>query len=121
MFVKKIYSIFDFYIKSSLHLSFCVLCLMAVSCLRLNVEFNFLIFFFVFNATVIVYNFIKYASTLPYYFLVNNISIKKIQYLSFLSGFFFNSNSFFSKNSNNCFWTFRFYFLCYLCYCFEGF
>ena len=70
---------------------------MAVSCLRLKVEFNFLIFFFVFNATVIVYNFIKYASTLPYYFLVNNISIKKIQYLSFLSGFFLILTLFFLK------------------------
>ena len=85
--VKKIYSVFDFYIKSSLHLSFCVLALVIVSCIRLNIEINFLILFIVFNATVIVYNFIKYASTLPYYFFVKEMSIKKIQYLSFFCGF----------------------------------
>ena len=85
--VKKIYSVFDFYIKSSLHISFCVLALIIVSCIRLNIEINFLILFIVFNATVIVYNFIKYASTLPYYFFVKKMSIKKIQYLSFFCGF----------------------------------
>ena len=95
--MKKIFSIFDFYIKSSLHLSFCVLSLIIVSCLRLNQEINFLILFVVFNATVITYNFIKYASTLPYYFFVSNISIKKIQYLSFVCGIFLIISLFFLK------------------------
>lgn len=86
--MKKIFSIFDFFIKSSLHLSFCVLSLIVITYLRLDQEINFLILFVVFNATVITYNFIKYASTLPYYFFVSNISIKKIQYLSFVCGIF---------------------------------
>jgi 4-hydroxybenzoate polyprenyltransferase len=84
--VKKISSIFEFYIKSSLHLSLSVLALILITSLRLSIEFDSIILFIVFNATIIVYNFIKYASTLPYYFLVNNISIKKIQYLSFFCG-----------------------------------
>jgi 4-hydroxybenzoate polyprenyltransferase len=84
--VKKISSIFEFYIKSSLHLSICVLALLSITYLRINIEFDYVILFIVFNATIIVYNFIKYASTLPYYFLVNNVSIKKIQYLSFFCG-----------------------------------
>ena len=84
--MKKISSIFEFYIKSSLHLSLCVLALILITNLRLNIEFNVIILFIVFNATIVVYNFIKYASILPYYFLVNNVSIKKIQYLSFFCG-----------------------------------
>ena len=84
--MKKKSLIFEFYIKSSLHVSLCVLALILISFLRLNLDFNFIILFFVFNATMIVYNFIKYASTVPYYFLVKNISIKKIQYLSFFCG-----------------------------------
>ena len=84
--MKKIFSIFEFYINSSLHLSFCVLALILITYLRLKIDFDYVILFIVFNATIIVYNFIKYASTLPYYFLVNNVSIKKIQYLSFFCG-----------------------------------
>ena len=95
--MKKIFSIFDFFIKSSLHLSFCVLSLIVITYLRLDQEINFLILFVVFNATVITYNFIKYASTLPYYFFVSNISIKKIQYLSFVCGIFLIISLFFLK------------------------
>ena len=84
--MKKIFSIFEFYINSSLHLSFCVLSLILITNLRLKIDFDYVILFIVFNSTIIVYNFIKYASTLPYYFLVNNDSIKKIQYLSFFCG-----------------------------------
>ena len=111
--MKKIFSIFDFYIKSSLHLSFCVLSLIFVTCLRLNQEINFLILFVVFNATVITYNFIKYASTLPYYFFVSNISIKKIQYLSFVCGIFLIISLFF-LNFNTILFGFFLSFFCFI-------
>ena len=90
-------SIFDFYIKSSLHLSICVATLLMITFLRLDQEPDLLILFCSFCASIVVYNFIKYASTLPYYFFVKNISIKKIQILSFMSGFFLLVTIFFLK------------------------
>ncbi|MDG1973409.1 MAG: hypothetical protein P8I26_00005, partial [Flavobacteriaceae bacterium] len=74
-----LYSFFDFYVKSSIHLSISVLALTVITFLRLKIEFSPLILFIIFNSTIITYNFIKFASTLPYYFFVNNVSIKKIQ------------------------------------------
>tara|TARA_B100000965_G_C19481010_1_gene708523 strand:- start:242 stop:1066 length:825 start_codon:yes stop_codon:yes gene_type:complete len=95
--VRQLKSIFDFYIKSSLHLSICVAALLLITTLRLEQEPDFLILFCSFCASIVVYNFIKYASTLPYYFFVKNISIKKIQFLSFVSGFFLLVTIFFLK------------------------
>ena len=95
MFVNKIASVFDFYIKSSIHISLCVLAFVIITCLRFEIKLDFLILFVVFNATIVVYNFIKYASTLPYYFIVKNVSTKKIQYLSFFSGFLLFTSLFF--------------------------
>ena len=84
--MKILFSFFDFYVKSSIHLSISVLALTVITYIRLKIEFSPLILFIIFNSTIITYNFIKFATTLPYYFFVNNVSIKKIQYLSFLSG-----------------------------------
>tara|TARA_Y100000741_G_scaffold349758_1_gene319175 strand:- start:390 stop:1214 length:825 start_codon:yes stop_codon:yes gene_type:complete len=95
--VRQLKLIFDFYIKSSLHLSICVAALLLITTLRLEQEPDFLILFCSFCASIVVYNFIKYASTLPYYFFVKNISIKKIQFLSFVSGFFLLVTIFFLK------------------------
>jgi hypothetical protein len=97
--VKKLVSIFNFYIKSSLHLSLCVLSLIIITCLRFDLDFSCALFVCVFCATIVVYNFIKYASTLPYYFFTKNAPIKKIQILSFVSGFFLFISVFF-LNSN---------------------
>ena len=95
--MRQLKSIFDFYIKSSLHLSICVAALLLITTLRLEQEPDFLILFCSFCASIVVYNFIKYASTLPYYFFVKNFSIKKIQFLSFVSGFFLLVTIFFLK------------------------
>jgi hypothetical protein len=95
--VKNLVSIFDFYIKSSLHLSFCVLSLIIITCLRLGLDFSYTLFICVFCATIVVYNFIKYASTLPYYFFTKNAPLKKIQFLSFAAGFFLFSSVIFLK------------------------
>ena len=97
--MKKLVSIFNFYIKSSLHLSVCVISLIIITCLRFDLDFSYALFVCVFCATIVVYNFIKYASTLPYYFFTKNAPIKKIQILSFVSGFFLFISVFF-LNSN---------------------
>ena len=97
--MKKIVSILNFYIKSSLHLSLCVLSLIIITCLRFDLDFSYALIVCVFCATIVVYNFIKYASTLPYYFFTKNAPIKKIQILSFVSGFFLFISVFF-LNSN---------------------
>ena len=97
--MKMLYSFFDFYVKSSIHLSISVLALTVITYLRLKIEFSPLILFIIFNSTIITYNFIKFASTLPYYFFVNNVSIKKIQYLSFFSGILLFISLFFATMS----------------------
>ena len=69
---------FDFYIKSSLHLGFCVVSLYLVSIFKQQITVNYYVLICLFSATIIVYNFIKYASTLPYYFFVQNLKKIKI-------------------------------------------
>jgi len=91
-FCKKV---FDFYIKSSLHLGLCVVSLYLVSIFKQQIDINYYLIICLFCSTIIVYNFIKYASTLPYYFFVQNAPIKKIQILSFISGCFFLFSLFF--------------------------
>ena len=85
LFIKKL---FDFYIKSSFHLGVCVVSLYIISIYKLQIDLNYYILTCLFSSTIVVYNFIKYASTLPYYFFVQNAPIKKIQIVSFFLGFF---------------------------------
>ena len=85
LFIKKL---FDFYIKSSFHLGVCVVSLYIISIYKLQIDLNYYILTCLFSSTIVVYNFIKYASTLPYYFFVQNAPIKKIQTVSFFFGFF---------------------------------
>lgn len=97
--MKKLISIFNFHIKSSLHLSLCVLSLIIITNLRFDLDFSYGLFVCIFCATIVVYNFIKYASTLPYYFFTKNTPVKKIQILSFISGFFLVISVFFLKTN----------------------
>ena len=85
LFIKKL---FDFYIKSSFHLGVCVVSLYIISIYKLQIDLNYYVLTCLFSSTIVVYNFIKYASTLPYYFFVQNAPIKKIQIVSFFFGFF---------------------------------
>ena len=85
LFIKKL---FDFYIKSSFHLGVCVVSLYIISIYKLQIDLNYYILTCLFSSTIVVYNFIKYSSTLPYYFFVQNAPIKKIQIVSFFFGFF---------------------------------
>ncbi len=56
-------SIFDFYIKSSIHLSICLVALSMISYHTLGIGFNEIILFCSFAATLVVYNYIKFFST----------------------------------------------------------
>ena len=94
LFIKKL---FDFYIKSSFHLGVCVVSLYIISIYKLQIDLNYYILTCLFSSTIVVYNFIKYASTLPYYFFVQNAPIKKIQIVSFFFGFFLLYSLFFLR------------------------
>ena len=72
---------------------------MLITCLRFDLDFSYTLFVCVFCASIIVYNFIKYASTLPYYFYTKNAPLKKIQFLSFIAGFFLFSSTIFLKTN----------------------
>lgn len=79
---------FQFYIKSSIHPALAVTSLSLTTLLQFDQSIDLLVLFFIFSATIITYNFIKYAVVAKYYVLVKNAEIKKIQNLSFLVGFF---------------------------------
>ena len=75
--------IFDFYIKSSLHLGICVVSLYCVGIIKQKLDFSFLLIIFLFCSTIIVYNSIKYSSINKYYFETKKSIINNIQLLSF--------------------------------------
>ena len=79
IFLKKI---FDFYIKSSLHLGICVVSLYCVGIFKQKLDFSFLLIIFLFCSTIIVYNSIKYSSINKYFETKKSI-INNIQLLSF--------------------------------------
>lgn len=56
-------SVFNFYIKSSIHLSICLVALSMISYHTLGIDFNEVILFCSFAATLVVYNYIKFFST----------------------------------------------------------
>jgi hypothetical protein len=104
---------FDFYIKSSLHLGICVICLYLVNVLKHDIEVDYLIITFLFSSTIIVYNFIKYGYNLPNYSTLKNSVLKTITFLSFVCGFALIYTLFFLKFYTLLFGTFLF-FICIL-------
>ena len=60
--MKKLRLIFDFYIKSSIHLSICLLAFCTVSYITLDIDISFLILLSSFAATLVIYNYIKFFS-----------------------------------------------------------
>ena len=80
-FLKKL---FDFYIKSSLHLGVCVVSLYCVSVFKQKIDLSFLLIIFLFCSTIIVYNSIKYSSIYKYSLESKKSIINNIQILSFL-------------------------------------
>lgn len=53
-------SIFDFYINSSIHVALAVFSLTWITIIQFHIEFDVVILFFIFFATITGYNFIKY-------------------------------------------------------------
>ena len=104
---------FDFYIKSSLHLGICVICLYLVNALKHDIEVNYLIITFLFSSTIIVYNFIKYGYNLPNYSKSKNSVLTMIQFLSFFCGITLIYTLFFLKFYTLLFGVFLF-FICIL-------
>jgi len=88
---------FDLYIKSSFHLGICVIALYLVSIFKQQVSINHLLIIFIFSATVVVYNFIKFGYKLSFYFKTNDYGFKIIKFFSFLCAFFLIYTSFFLK------------------------
>ena len=58
--MKKLRLIFDFYVKSSIHLSICLLAFCTVSYITLDIDISFLILLNSFSATLVIYNYIKF-------------------------------------------------------------
>ena len=58
--MKKLRLIFDFYVKSSIHLSICLLAFCTVSYITLEIDISFLILLSSFAATLVIYNYIKF-------------------------------------------------------------
>lgn len=77
-------SIFDFYINSSIHVSFAVVALCWVSYLSLDINVNSLVLAFVFFSTVTGYNFVKYAGVAGLHHRSLARSLRSIQVFSFL-------------------------------------
>ena len=63
--MKKLRLIFDFYIKSSIHLSICLLAFCTVSYITLEIDISFLILLSSFAATLVIYNYIKFFADNP--------------------------------------------------------
>ncbi len=88
MILKKV---FDFYLKSSLHVGFAVFCLLQISGLQLDVFIDKELGFFVFCATVLGYNFLKFAPIFSFALLKRKmyLSIFVLTVSSFLGTVYF--------------------------------
>ena len=112
---------FDFYIKSSLHLGICVICLYLVNVLKHDIEVDYLIITFLFSSTIIVYNFIKYGYNLPSYSTSKNSVLKTIKFLSFFCGFALILYIIFFKILYTIIWNFSFFYMHFICFSFGKF
>ena len=112
---------FDFYIKSSLHLGICVICLYLVNVLKHDIEVDYLIMTFLFSSTIIVYNFIKYGYNLQNYSKAKNSVLKTITFLSFLCVFALIYTLFFFKILYTIIRNFSFFNLHFICFSYGKF
>lgn len=76
---------FDFYLDASIHVALAVFAMMKVSCLILNIPFDYNLAYFLFFGTIVGYNFIKYGVEAKKYLLVANTYHKNIQLFSFVA------------------------------------
>ena len=77
--------LFNLYLDASLHVALAVASLTAITYQLLEISFNFSLLGFVFFATVVCYNFVKYGVEAHKYLVVSNRYHKIIQILSFIS------------------------------------
>ena len=82
--MKILRSIFDFYLNASIHVAFGVFALVNITAETLNVSIDFHLSWFLFYATIVCYNFIKYGVEAEKYILVANHYHKGIQVFSFV-------------------------------------
>ncbi|PKP42035.1 MAG: hypothetical protein CVT96_06325 [Bacteroidetes bacterium HGW-Bacteroidetes-13] len=73
--------IFDFYIRSSLHVALAITCLSAITFLNRGEDINLNLTIFIFSTAVLAYNFAKYA-TLPFAILRKQKAVLIISFFS---------------------------------------
>lgn len=77
--------LFRFYINASIHVALAVISLYALSAQNLNISINVHVTGFLFFATIVCYNFVKYGVEADKYLVVAKPSHKPIQVFSFLA------------------------------------
>ena len=84
--------LFNLYLDASFHVSLAVASFTVITCFFLGISYDFYLLGFVFFATVVCYNFVKYGVEAHKYLVVSNRYHRIIQILSFISfglGIFF--------------------------------
>ena len=77
--------LFRFYINASIHVALAVISLYAISAQNLNISINVHVTGFLFFATIVCYNFVKYGVEADKYLVVAKPSHKPIQVFSFFA------------------------------------
>jgi len=77
--------VFDFYLDASIHVAFAVSALVRVTTLTLNIPLDLHLSWFLFFATIVCYNFVKYGVEAKKYVVVNTRYQRNIQFLSIIS------------------------------------
>lgn len=78
-------NILDFYIKSSIHVALAVSCLVGVTSLEFEITLSYYFYGLVFFATILGYNFVKYAKIAGLHQRSLTNSLQAIQTFSFIS------------------------------------
>lgn len=84
--MRQIRLVFEFYINSSIHVSFAVVALAFVTCHTLNISISNHLIAFLFFSTVTGYNFVKYAEVAGLHHRSLARSLRNIQIFSMLCG-----------------------------------
>ena len=77
--------LFRFYVNASIHVALSVVALYVLNAKTLNIPLNFNLAGFLFFATIVCYNFVKYGVEADKYLIVAKPSHKPIQIFSFIS------------------------------------
>lgn len=83
--MKLLKRLFNFYLDASIHVALAVFSFLKITAILFNVELSNHLSFFVFFATIVCYNFIKYGVEAYKYILVSNRYHKSIQIFSLIA------------------------------------